>query len=109
MAPAPPRILLCADDAATVDDARHVLEEAGHAITFHALADPDSGEPTSYHLVVVDGGSDGSRALEFCRRLRGRAGESFLPVLYITADPAPGPRLASLECGADTYLLRPFA
>jgi len=109
MAPAPARILLCADSAATVDDARAVLEHAGHAVTFHALGGPDPREPDSYLLVVVDGGREIARALDFCRRLRARAGDGLLPVLFIIADPAPGPRLASLQCGADTYLLRPFA
>jgi len=109
MATAPPRILLCADAATTVDDARQVLEHAGHVVTIHAFGDADPDEHASFGLVVLDGSREIARALDFCRRLRTRAGDSFLPVLFITADSAPGPRLASLECGADTYLLRPFA
>jgi sigma-B regulation protein RsbU (phosphoserine phosphatase) len=109
MAPAPPRILLCAETPAAVDDARQLLEQAGHAVAFHALAGPDPAETASYQLVLLDGGPDSVRALDFCRRLRARAGDGFMPVLYVTADPAPGARLAALESGADAYLLRPFA
>jgi sigma-B regulation protein RsbU (phosphoserine phosphatase) len=107
--PAPPRILLCADTAATVEDARQVLEHAGHATAFHALAEADPNVPAANPLVVLDGSHETARALDFCRRLRARAGDSYVPVLFITADLAPGARLASLECGADAYLLRPFA
>jgi phosphoserine phosphatase RsbU/P len=109
MASAPARILLCADDAAPADDARQVLAGAGHTVAFHALADTDPDDLASYHLVVLDSSRAAGRAQDFCRRLRGRAGDGFLPILFITADPTPAARLASLECGADTYLLRPFA
>src|SRR5205085_6862400 len=58
---------------------------------------------------ILDGSAQAAQALQLCRRLRGRSGDAFLPVLFVTADHAPATRLASLECGADTYLLRPFA
>jgi sigma-B regulation protein RsbU (phosphoserine phosphatase) len=57
---------------------------------------------------LVDGGHDARQALDFCGRLRARAGDGCLPILFIMTDVAPARRLASLECGADTYLLRPF-
>jgi serine phosphatase RsbU (regulator of sigma subunit) len=109
MASAPARILLCADSAATVEDARRILEQAGYQTSFHALADnlPEDSVPCS--LVVLDGSRQAAPALEFCKRLRRRGGDGFLPILFIIGDPAPGPRLDSLACGADTYLLRPFA
>jgi phosphoserine phosphatase RsbU/P len=109
MPSAPPRILLCADSAPTIEDARRVLEHGGYATTFHGLEDAGLDQAGSYHLVVVDGGRDAGQALAFCRRLRARGDDGCLPILFIVADAAPAPRLASLECGADTYLLRPFA
>ena len=108
MAAAPPRILLCADSATTVDDARRILQQAGYATSFHAFYEAGPDQAASYHLVVVDGGHDPRHALDFCRRLRARSSDGCLPILFIVADAAPAPRLASLECGADTYLLRPF-
>jgi sigma-B regulation protein RsbU (phosphoserine phosphatase) len=109
MAPAAPRILLCADAASTVEDARRLLQQSGHAVTFQALTVAKIEEAASHALVVVDGGRDTARAQELCRRLRAKTPDSFVPVLLLTADHSPGARLASLECGADTYLLRPFA
>jgi sigma-B regulation protein RsbU (phosphoserine phosphatase) len=35
-------------------------------------------------------------------------GERFVPILFVTADASPASRLASLQSGADAYLLRPF-
>src|SRR5262249_22012829 len=35
--------------------------------------------------------------------------DGFVPILFVTCNHTPTARLASLECGADTYLLRPFA
>jgi serine phosphatase RsbU (regulator of sigma subunit) len=109
MVPGPARILLCANAAAPAEDARLLLQQAGYAISFHGLTRADPSEPAAFHLIVVDGGHQPGPALEFCRRIRARDSDHFVPILFITADGSPGARLASLECGADTYLLRPFA
>jgi sigma-B regulation protein RsbU (phosphoserine phosphatase) len=106
--PTPPRILLCAEVAATVDDIRRPLEAAGLSITAHAFAASDPGDLSGYQLVILEGTAQAPQALQFCRRLRDRSGDAFLPILFVTADHAPAARLASLEYGADAYLLRPF-
>lgn len=108
MAAAPIRILLCADSATTVEDTRQLLEQAGFSTVFQGLEDSVPAELASYHLAVVDGGRHAEQALNFCRRLRTRGDDGCLPILFVITDPSPGPRLASLESGADTYLLRPF-
>lgn len=43
-----------------------------------------------------------------CVQLRRRLAESFVPILIISDDASPRARLANLEAGADSYLLRPF-
>ncbi len=106
MTAAPPRVLLCAGEPAAVEDVRGLLDSAACRVVWHPLAaDPD---PAGLHLAIIDGGADGE-ALRFCRRLRDRLGDTFLPILYVTADASPAARLAPFEAGADTYLLRPFA
>jgi sigma-B regulation protein RsbU (phosphoserine phosphatase) len=60
-------------------------------------------------MVLVESSSADRAALAWCRELRRRQGESYVPILFISADASPAQRLASLESGADTYLLRPFA
>ena len=106
--PTPPRILLCANAAAAVDDIRGPLEAAGHPVAVHLLGAGEPCDLAGFQIVLLDGTAEATQALHFCRRLRGRVGDAFLPVLFVTADHAPAGRLASLEYGADTYLLRPF-
>ena len=76
-------------------------------VVWHPLgaADPEPPRPAP----GPHRGAGGRRRLRFCRRLRQRLGDVFVPVLYVTADAAPAARLAPFEAGADTYLLRPFA
>src|SRR3954454_22439202 len=104
----PPRVLLCAAEPAAVEDVRRLLKTARCQVVCHALGGPDP-DTAAVHLALIDGsGADGA-ALGFCRRLRGRLGDAFVPVLYLTGAPSPEARLAPFEAGADTYLLRPFA
>src|SRR5436309_1312992 len=86
----PPRILLCADEESRVGDVRRLLEQAGNEVAWQAVNGSES-RPAAYQLVVLDAG-----------------GDACVPVLFLTADPSPAARLAGLESGADTYLLRPF-
>jgi len=102
-----PRILLCADDPSAIEDVRRLLDAAHYQVVWHQLSavDPD---PRDLHLALIEDRADGA-ALRFCRRLRQRLGDVFLPILYLTADASPSARLAPFEAGAATYLLRPFA
>jgi len=104
----PPRVLLCADEPAAVADVRPLLEAARCHVVWHPLTPPDP-ETADLHLVLIDGSQKSVEALQCCRRLRGRLGEGFLPILYVAGDPSPAARVAPFEAGADTYLLRPFA
>ena len=60
-------------------------------------------------LLMIEGSRCEHRALSFCRQLRMLLADKFVPILFVTDNHTPGVRLASLESGADTYLLRPFA
>jgi sigma-B regulation protein RsbU (phosphoserine phosphatase) len=102
----PPCVLLCADEPAAVEDVRRLLDSAGCRALWHPLTDPEP-PAADYQLALLDGGR--GEALAFCRRLRGRLGDAFVPILYVLGDPGPEARLAPFEAGADTYLLRPFA
>src|SRR5262245_45529841 len=104
-----PRILLCADSPQAVEEVRPLLEQAGFGVRCHLLGGADPDDVAAYSLVLLDGHQGNGEALRLCRRLRGRLADRFLPLLYVTADPSPAARLASLENGADTYLLWPFA
>jgi sigma-B regulation protein RsbU (phosphoserine phosphatase) len=107
-AAAPPRVLLCADEPAAIADVRPLLESASCEVAWHPLgaSDPD---PAGLHLALIDAGRPEGEALRFCRRLRGRLGDGFVPILCLTAEADPAARLAPFEAGADAYLLRPLA
>jgi sigma-B regulation protein RsbU (phosphoserine phosphatase) len=109
MAPASTaRILVGADVATEVGDVRQLLVEAGFAVDSHLLRGPDPDNLAAYQTVILDGTHGAGECLAFCQRLRARVGDDYLPTLFLTDDPTPAARLASLESGADAYLLRPF-
>src|SRR5712691_438799 len=101
------RVLLCADPG-NGNEVRGFLAQAGYDVGVHALNGSDPADPGSAHLIVLEGSVAPEIAHSMCRRLRGRLGEVFVPIVFISSDASPRGRLASLECGADSYLLRPF-
>jgi sigma-B regulation protein RsbU (phosphoserine phosphatase) len=103
----PFRVLVCAHDAAVVDDLRHLLQQAGYEVCLHLWGD-SNGDGTLFNLVLIEGTQAFGEALSYSRNLRGRLADQFVPILFITGDPSPRARLASLESGACAYLLRPF-
>jgi sigma-B regulation protein RsbU (phosphoserine phosphatase) len=106
---ASPRILLCADPLASEAELARPLEQAGFALVRHAPAHRELGELAGHQLILVDGNLPAGEALALCRRLRARLADGFVPLLFVPGDATPAARLASLQAGADTYLLRPFA
>jgi sigma-B regulation protein RsbU (phosphoserine phosphatase) len=102
-------ILVCAAEPPAVADIRALLEQAGHDVAWRPLRDTDPVDLTANRLVVVEGSQEEAAALQFCRGLRGRMIDSFIPILYVTGDRASGAGPASYGEGADAYLLRPFA
>lgn len=85
------------------------LREAGFPVRLRNLEDGlDPEDRPAVGLLLVDGGRVADRALETAHRLRNGLTDQYVPLLFVSDDASPGTRLASLECGADTYLLRPF-
>src|SRR5262249_29829502 len=103
------RIVLCATEPRSVADVPALLEHAGHAVVWHGVNGKEPEELTSSQLVILDGSHNEDQTLTFCRRLRARLIDSFLPILFVTSDSNRAAHLASFGEGADTYLLRPFA
>src|SRR5690242_15129016 len=104
-----PRLLLCADSPAAVEDVRGLLEQARYSLDLYALGPADPDDLSSYSLVVVEGGRSPEEALAFCRRLKARTAGPPVPILFLLADAAPAARQACFDSGADAYVLRPFA
>jgi phosphoserine phosphatase RsbU/P len=101
-------ILLCGDHAPPGDDVRCALEQAGYRLHLHANGTPLE-EPWLYGAIVIDAAHAAERARVLCHTLRGRLTDAFVPIVMVMDDAAPEARLATLESGADAYVLRPFA
>lgn len=104
-----PGILLCATAPAVLEDVRALLESAGQQTAFQEPTSDERIDTTSCRLVILEASGSEAETRHICRRLRGRLGDAFVPILFVTRDHGPAARLAGLEGGADTYLLRPFA
>jgi DNA-binding response OmpR family regulator len=81
----------------------HGSDAAGDGLTgLHLAVTQD------YDAIVLDVILPGLDGFTLCRRLRQEARRD-TPVLMLTARDSLDDRVAGLECGADDYLLKPFA
>ncbi|MDR0378614.1 MAG: response regulator transcription factor [Candidatus Accumulibacter sp.] len=62
----------------------------------------------AYDLIVLDLMLPGVDGFEFCRRLR-EDGNDATPIIMLTARDTLEDRLRGFSCGADDYLVKPFA
>jgi two-component system phosphate regulon response regulator PhoB len=60
-------------------------------------------------LIILDLMLPGMDGLEFCRRLKGDANTSHLPVVMLTAKGEEADIVTGLELGADDYVPKPFS
>jgi serine phosphatase RsbU (regulator of sigma subunit) len=101
------RILLCSDSRPD-NEVQRVLLRAGFAVSANGVPPTTPDAVAGFDLIVLDGSGQAEAALRLCQTLRLSQGEQFVPILFISDDHSPATRLASLQHGADTYLLRPF-
>lgn len=81
----------------------HIVDVAGDGLTGLHLA-----VTRDYDAIVLDIVLPGMDGLRLCHKFREEARRS-TPVLMLTARDALDDRVAGLECGADDYVLKPFA
>lgn len=103
------RVLVVEDDPGVSGFLAQGFREHGYAVDVvsngedalaHAAAAP-------YDLIVLDVMLPGRDGLAVCSELRGR--RIGTPVVMLTARDAVSDRIAGLDCGADDYLIKPFA
>ena len=103
-------ILVVEDHAPLARNLAEGLEQHGHSADF--AADGVHGLQLAldnhYDLVLLDLTLPGLDGLEVCRRLREQHARR-VPVLMLTARDALHDKLAGFDCGADDYLVKPFA
>jgi DNA-binding response OmpR family regulator len=106
----PGSVLVVEDDPDIRAIIVHTLERDGHQI--HEAGDGMEAievlESKDIDLLVTDlmmPRMDGVSLIEWCRENRGN---SFLPILILTALAEPQEKVKGLEAGADDYLAKPF-
>ncbi|MDB5804769.1 MAG: DNA-binding response regulator [Betaproteobacteria bacterium] len=104
------KVLLVEDNELVANFVRKGMEEAGHAIDHAADGRDGMARATggTYDAIIMDrmlpGGIDG---LGILAALRGSGSKT--PVLILSALSDVDERIRGLKCGADDYLVKPFA
>ena len=103
------RLLVVEDNARMATLLQRGLTEEGYAVdvTGDGLEAMELTAEHGYDAVVLDVMLPGADGFEVCRDMR-RAGR-WTPVLMLTARDEVDWRVRGLECGADDYLVKPFA
>jgi DNA-binding response OmpR family regulator len=103
------RILIVEDEKRLAGLLRRGLQEQGHAVDeAHDGEDGlDFAESAPYDVIVLDVMLPKLDGFQVCRRLRDQGHPA--SILMLTARDAIEDRVAGLDCGADDYLVKPFA
>src|SRR6188508_900483 len=103
------RLLLVEDDPAISRFLLKGLREDQHVVDLaeDGPAALDQAVGADYDVVVLDLMLPGLDGFDLCRQLRGQGIDT--PVLVISARDAVRDRVRALDCGADDYLVKPFA
>lgn len=103
------RLLIAEDDRMTADTLAQRLREEHYAVDvcYNGTDAWDYAISADYDVAVFDIMMPGMDGLELVAKLR-NAGKH-MPVLLLTARDAVSDRVAGLNCGADDYMVKPFA
>src|SRR5260370_15571348 len=88
--------------ASSVDNEGYSVDSA-----YDGQEGQDLAEMTAYDLIILDILLPEKDGLEVCRDLRRRRIQT--PILLLTARDSVDDRVRGLDCGADDYLVKPFA
>jgi len=103
------RLLVVEDDLRLSEVLMRGLREEGYAVDFarDGTSALEQISINAYDAVVLDVMIPAPNGIEVCRQLR--SANVATPVLMLTARDAVADRIAGLDCGADDYLVKPFA
>jgi DNA-binding response OmpR family regulator len=103
------RILVVEDNHRLNSSLASSLAHEGYSIdsAYDGQEGQDLAEMTSYDLIILDIMLPKKDGLEVCRDLRRR--RIHTPILLLTARDTVDDRVQGLDCGADDYLVKPFA
>lgn len=103
------RILVIEDNHRLNSSLASSLSHEGYSVdsAYDGQEGQDLAEITPYDLILLDVLLPGKDGLEVCRDLRRR--RIHTPILLLTALDSVDDRVQGLDCGADDYLVKPFA
>jgi two-component system OmpR family response regulator len=103
------RVLVVDDEPRMADVICRALRKDGAAadVALDAATALELAAIVDYDAIVLDVMLPDRSGFEVCRVLRSRG--TWSPVLMLTALDAVGDRVVGLDCGADDYLVKPFA
>jgi DNA-binding response OmpR family regulator len=103
------RILLVEDEVRLAEALSYVLKKNGYGVdvAHDGITGQDMAETGIYDLIILDRMLPGKEGLQILKELR--KSKVTTPVLILTAKDAVGDRVEGLDCGADDYLIKPFA
>ncbi len=103
------RILVIEDQKQLASIIKRGLQEQGYAVD--VAYDGDDGEyyaeNTPYDLILLDIMLPKKDGLQVCRELRAK--KVGIPILMLTAKDKLQDKVEGLDCGADDYMVKPFA
>jgi DNA-binding response OmpR family regulator len=103
------RILVIEDNHRLSSSLQMNLNHEGYSVdaAYDGQEGQDLAELTPYDLIILDILLPKKDGLEVCRELRRRRVHT--PILLLTARDGVDDRVQGLDCGADDYLVKPFA
>ena len=103
------RILVIEDNHRLNSSLAASLTHEGYSVdsAYDGQEGQDFAELAPYDLIILDILLPGKDGLEVCRDLRRR--RIHTPILLLTARDSIDDRVRGLDCGADDYLVKPFA
>jgi CheY-like chemotaxis protein len=104
------RVLIIEDDLDIAANLYEFLEGRGNVVDLarDGVTGMHLAVSGDFDAIVLDLGLPGVDGLCLCRKLRREARQD-VPVLILTARDMLDDKLAAFDCGADDYLVKPFA
>jgi len=102
-------LLIIEDNPDLLGNLSDFFEARGHSVdlAYNGLTGLRFARENRYEIIILDLMLPGMDGLEVCARLRSE--EVDTPILMLTARDTLSDKLKGFECGADDYLVKPFA